>query len=430
MTTARRPGSFVRLPGGLAPLGYRNFALYWLGFASTNAGKWIENTGAVWVAYELTGNPFLLGLMGVIRALPTILVTPFAGVLVDRVDQRRLIMVTQAIMLVTSLLTGLLILEGRIELWQLYLEVFIQSAVLSVDYIARQALFPRLVPRDHMVESVTLTSTAARISGLVGPAVGGFAIAGFGDAAPFLLNAATFLVLMGALAGIKGVAWSVGVAVRTTWRAELIEGWRYLLATPVLLGLLQLEVVYGVFQMNPVLITIVGRETLGVGPEGLGGLLSATSVGAIVGTGLLLAFGTTARPGRFVTLAAIACAAALIGFAFTRDYVTAFAVLMVAGVFDAMVSVTRSTIAQLAAPGHMRGRIMANQGVVVRGFGPLAQTQSGVTAGLFGGPMAVLVSSLALGLSAALVARRNRPFWHMARDDDPDGDESAAPASG
>src|SRR5688500_4063408 len=79
-----------RLPAGLAPLGVRNFGLYWTGFLATNTGKWIEQTGAVWVAYELSRDPLLLGLLGIVRGVPTIIVTPLAGVLVDRVDQRRL----------------------------------------------------------------------------------------------------------------------------------------------------------------------------------------------------------------------------------------------------------------------------------------------------------------------------------------------------
>src|SRR5512143_3503697 len=102
MTAARDQPPFVRLPGGLAPLGYRNFLLFWIGFVASNAGKWIEQTGAVWIAYELTGNPFLLGLIGLIRAVPTILLTPFAGVIADRVDQRKLLFTTQGLSLIAS----------------------------------------------------------------------------------------------------------------------------------------------------------------------------------------------------------------------------------------------------------------------------------------------------------------------------------------
>ena len=206
MTSARDLPPFARLPGGLAPLGYRNYLLFWTGFVASNAGKWIEQTGAVWIAYELTGNAFLLGLLGVTRAVPTILLTPFAGVIADRVDQRKLLFATQSAAMAASLALGVLVATGHVQLWELYLQVGVQAAINAVDAVARQSLFPRLIPRDHLVEAVTLQSMAARASNLVGPAIGGFAIAGLGEAAPFFLNAASFLALMGALALVTGIS--------------------------------------------------------------------------------------------------------------------------------------------------------------------------------------------------------------------------------
>ena len=414
MTHSRDLKPFLRLPGGLAPLGYRNFALYWLGFAASNMGKWIEQTGAVWVAYELGGSAGLLGLLGIVRAVPTILVTPFAGVIADRVDLRRLVFTTQALALITSLVAGLLLISGRLELWALYLEVALQAAIGGVDTTARQALFPRLVPRDRLIESVTLTSVAARSSGTIGPAIGGVAIAVLGDASPFFLNAATFLFLMGALAAMTGVV-PRAAAVGASFMAELSEGFRYMLAAPVLNGLLKLEIFYAIFQMNQVMITIVGRDVLGVGPEGLGGLLSAVALGAVLGTAALIVVGATDRPGRFVTLSSVAYAAAMVVFALSTSYVVAFAALVLVGVFDALVAVTRNSIMQLAAPGRMRGRVMANQGTVVRGLAPLAQTQSGALAEAVGGPVGTLVAAAVLAVSALVVARGNRPLWDLSR---------------
>src|SRR5688572_24353046 len=154
------PQPFVRLPRGLAPLGHRNFALYWTGFTATVTGRWIEQTGAVWIAYELSRDPLVLGLLGIVRAVPNLILTPFAGVIADRFDQRTVVLVTQVAGLVTSLALGLLLLAGRLELWQLYLQVAIQASVSAVDVTTRQAFFPRLVPRTHIVESVTLVSAA------------------------------------------------------------------------------------------------------------------------------------------------------------------------------------------------------------------------------------------------------------------------------
>jgi MFS family permease len=416
MSQPRDPEPYLRLPRGLAPLGYRNFALYWSGFTATVTGRWIETTGAVWIAYELSGDPVLLGLLGVVRAVPNLLITPFAGVIADRFDQRRLVFLTQLSGLITSLSLGILILAGTLELWHLYLQVAVQSSVSAVDVTTRQAFFPRLVPRAHIVESVTLVSAAIRGSGLIGPAIGGIAIAALGDASPFLLSAATFLFLVAALASMRDVT-SRPIAAATSIRADLAEGLRYVRRAPVISGLLQLETVFSIFQVNPVVVTIIAADVLGVGPEGLGALLSAIALGALAGTGALIVFGSTNQPGRFATLATIGYGGAMIGFAVTREFALAFLSLTLVGVLDACLSITRNAIMQLAAPPTMRGRVMAYQGTVLRGVGPLAQTQSGWVAGLVGGPTAVVVAAIGLAGSAALVARRTRRLWAFSRRD-------------
>src|SRR5262245_37040311 len=189
--TPGEPIPEIEIRGNLAPFGYRNYALYWIGLATTRFGKAIEDLGAVWLVYVLTDSPALLGVLGFARAVPAIAVGPIAGVAADRFDQRRMLFVTQSLGLIASLSLGLLILSGRVEVWHVYSQVAIQSAIDSFDGAARQALFPRLIQRSHLSEAVTLSAAAGRISTLVGPVVGGVAIATAGVAAPFLINAAT-----------------------------------------------------------------------------------------------------------------------------------------------------------------------------------------------------------------------------------------------
>jgi MFS family permease len=147
VTAEGKPPARRRLPVNLAPLSHLNFAQFFVGFAVTNAGKWIEQTGAVWLVYELTGSPALLGLLGVAKAVPAVILGPIAGVVVDRVDQRKLLLLTQGLGLVASLALGLLIASGQVQLWQIYLQVAVQSGIMAFDAPVRQALFPRLVPR-------------------------------------------------------------------------------------------------------------------------------------------------------------------------------------------------------------------------------------------------------------------------------------------
>lgn len=407
---------FATLPGSLAPLGYRNFALFIVGFFVTNIGRWIELTGVVWLAYESTGSPLLLGLVGLARALPAIFLSPIAGVIADRVDQRRMVQATQGTALLLSLAMGVLIASGRSELWHLYLQVALQAAVTAFDAAVRQALFPRLAPRELLTEAVTLNATAARSAKLIGPTIGGLAIAAFGEAAPFLLNAASFVPLLFAAGAIRGVVPRSAVA-GSSFRGELVDGLRLIVDAPVLRGLFQLEFVNALFGMSPVMITIIGREVLSVGPEGLGGLLSAPALGALVGITIVLTMGQARRQGRFLVWASIANAGIFMAFAFATDYVLAFAALVGIGLTELLIGVTRQNMAQLAAPGRMRGRVMANLGTVTRGVSPLAETQAGALASLLTGPAAVRVGAGALALAATWTGRTNPALWQFIRGD-------------
>lgn len=399
----------------MSPLGYRNFALYWVGIAISNIGRWVELTGGVWLVVELTDSPVLLGLLGVCRGVPAILFGPIAGVIADRVDQRKLLFTTQGLSLVTSLGLGLLVAGGAVEFWHVYVQVTLQSTIEAFDAAVRQAMFPRLVSRQHRAEAVTLTMTAGRAAKFVGPAIGGILIASLGVSAPFFVNAATFPMLMIAIVWIHGLVPRARIA-GSSIKSELAEGAHFLVREPVLSGLLKMEVVFAIFGMNAVMITIVGRDVLGVGPEGVGGLLSAPGVGSLIGIGFLLVRGQTRRQGRFVVLCTFAYVVTLVLFAASVDYTVSFVALAASGLFDVLVGVTRQSIMQLTAPGRMRGRIMGNVRMVTGGVTQLSQTQSGMLAGAIGAPLAVLAAAATLGIAAAATARANPALWGFLRD--------------
>jgi len=256
--------SGINLPRGLAPLGYRDFTLYWVGVATTNAGRWIELTGLVWLVYELTNSPFLVGLLGAARALPALVLSPVAGVVADRVDRRLLLLVTQGLSLLCSVVMAFLVAMRMIETWQIYVQVMIQAAIMSFDSATRQALFPSLVRRSVLPSAVTLNVTATRVSKFVGPAIAGFLIAGLGEASPFFVNAFSFLGFMGAVAIMRPVP-EERQDKQLPFAKDVLEGLRYILSTPVLSGILKLEIVFSLFEINPAIVAIIGRELLGLG---------------------------------------------------------------------------------------------------------------------------------------------------------------------
>jgi len=412
------PRRFADLPRGLVPLGYRDFALYWAGLVTSNTGRWIELTGVVWLASNLADSLFLLGLVGAFRGAPVIILGPIAGAVADRVDQQKLLIATQATALLASLGLWVLVVAGVVELWHLYVQVGLQATVEAFDASIRQAMFPRLIPRAQRVEAVTLTVMAGRTAKFAGPAISGAAIAAFGVAAPFLITAICFLALMGAVALMYGLPPRLPEA-GATLRSQLTAGLRYIVEQPVVGGLLRMEAVFAIFEMNPVMITIIGRQVLNVGPQALGLLLSAPGFGALMGLVALLVSGHAVRQGRFVVVSTFAYATVLVVFALSRDFVTSLSLLVFVGLFDVFITVTRMSVIQLVTPGRMRGRVLGATRMVTGGVAQFAQTQSGLLSSILGGPAAVLVAAGLLTLSAGIGARANPDLWRYSRKREP-----------
>jgi len=407
--------------------------MYLAGWALTRFGKSVEETAVLWVVYELTDSAFLLGVLGLFRAVPSILLSPIAGAFADRIDQRKILFVTQSLGLVASLTAGILITTGWVEVWHLYLLVAYQATIDAFDGGTRQALFPRLVPMSVLPDAVTMNATAGRLMMLVGPVVGGFAIGWLGEAAPFFINAASFPALMLAVVLIRSMR-PVELGESKSLASDMWESLRYIARAPVLRGLLLLEIVVGIVQINSVIITVFGREVLDVGPEGLGGLLAAPALGSVLALFGLLGFGHAGRQGRFVLVCGIVYSATLVLLAGSFGYVLGFTVLAVIGLMDGFMTVTRHSILQLVAPGQMRGRIMGWMGTITRGVSPLGEMQSGVVAGLLGPSSALLIAGSVLGLAVTATALTNRPLWRFRHDDllaaEPDQGIDGAPLAG
>ncbi len=407
---------FARLPRGLAPLGYRDFTLYWLGLTTTNTGRWIEQIGVVWLVYQITDAPLLVGLLGAGRAVPAIVLSPIAGVVSDRISPRLLLFTTQATSLLASLALGLLIFYDAVELWHIYAEVTIQAIVTTFDAAARQTLFPRLVPRQILSRAVTLGITATRFSKFIGPPLGGFLIANVGLASPFFGNAITYVGLMVAVAAMRPLRRVVEPGERS-FVSEFLEGIRYIFATPVLSGLLKLELVFGFFEMNPTMIAIIGREILGAGPQALGFLLAAPAVGSFLGIAWMLSIDRQVRSARFSIVRAFVYGAVLTFLSMSHSYAVSFAALAMIGVLEVQMTVNRTSIMQLAAPHHLRGRVMSNMGFVTRGVGPFSETQSGALATLVGPSLGLLTAASTIALAAGLTAIFNRKLWEFTLPD-------------
>jgi MFS family permease len=419
----------TRLLPGLAPLGHRNYALYWVGQLVSMSGTWIELTATTWLLYQLTDSPLLLGLGGVFRAAPIFALALIGGAVADRVERRRLLLITQSSSVVTSLVLGTLVITGQVAFWHIYVINLVNATIAAFDAPGRQSLFPTLVPRGQMQNAITLNSMLFRTSNLVGPAVAGLLIARFGMASPFFVNAVSYFAIIGGLLAMRIPA----VTVRPRYGrlgAELVGGLRYVRSSSILPLILVIEATLSVFGHNQALVTIFARDVLGTDAQGLGILLSAIGAGAIAGMIVLVVLGDVRRKGTFMIGAGVVYALMLLVFAWSRSFELSVAALAVLGFADATWGTMRNAIAQLAADDAYRGRVMSLIVIVSRGLTNASQLETGVATALVGAPGAATIGAVVVGGAVGLVAARAESLRHFTAAAPPRPVPEAAQAGG
>ncbi|TMF68327.1 MAG: MFS transporter [Chloroflexi bacterium] len=413
----------VRALPGLAPLRHRDFALYWVGQLVSLSGTWIELTATSWLLYQLTSSPLLLGVNGLVRAVPIIGLSLFGGAIADRVARKRL-----SSSVVTSLILGALVATNTLAFWHIYVIGFVNSTLAAFDTPARQALFPTLVPRGQMQNAVALNSMLFRISTLIGPPVAGLLIAGVSTSAPFFVNAASYVTIIVALVAIR--APEMPRRSQASLRADVAGGLRYAFASPILPLILAVEACLSIFGHNSALTTIFARDVFGVGAEGLGILLGAVGAGALLGMVTLVAVGDVRRKGTFMVAAGLVYSATLVAFAFSRSFALSVAVLFVLGLADATWGTMRNAIAQLATSDAYRGRVMSLIVITSRGLTQASQLQTGAAVALFGPAVAAAVGGAVIGLTVLGVAARSPRLRRFAGAAPPGLEPAAVAAAG
>src|SRR5919198_639761 len=266
---------------GLDALRSRNYVLYLVGHFTSQTGAWVEQTAVSWILYELTGSALLLGLAGLARAAPTIALALVGGAVADRLPRRATLYCTESIMLATSLAIGLLAWSGQLEYWHLYVLSFVNGTLSAFSVPARQALFAGLVPRSAMQSAVTFNAVAVRCGVLIGPSIGGAALAYGSYALPFWINAASFVGMLAALAAMRLSPMPTQESAPSTLWQGMKEGLQFVWEHAPLRVALALEVVSGLFGHNITLITIIAKDVLGTDAQGLGWLLSALGAGGM-----------------------------------------------------------------------------------------------------------------------------------------------------
>lgn len=388
---------------GFTAMRHRNYRVYWLGQMGSLVGAWMQSVALPWLVLELGGSPLQLGTVLALMFLPSMLLAPIGGVLADRVDKRRVLMVVNAVaMLQAAVLFGLAA-AGVVEIWHVYALALVAGFVNAVEMPVRQAFAAELVPADDLVNAIALNSTSFNLSRVIGPAIAGVTIAAFGVAINFGINAVSYLSVLIGLWMLDGNA--MRRAARPdqfpSIRTSLMEGVRFAIATPTVLWPLVLLGGMATFAMNfQTLLPLFTRDALALDSGGYGALFAAMGAGSLAGS-LILAFTTTRRPMLALILGGGAAFLVLeLALGFVRSPLAAFALVVGIGLASMLMVNTINVTIQNSVPDVLRGRVMSLFVTVFAGTAPIGGLLAGALAEAFGASVAI---SLGAGLAIAVL---------------------------
>jgi MFS family permease len=385
----------------------RNFRLFFGGQTISLVGTWITRIATSWLVYRLTGSVLLLGVVGFCGQIPTLILAPFAGVLVDRWNRHRILLVTQALSMLQSTLLAVLTLTGVITVAELLVLQVAQGIINAFDTPARQAFVIEMVDdRADLPNAIALNSSMVNASRIIGPSVGGIIIAAVGEGWCFALDAASYVAVIASLLAMN-VARRELPKRETRLREELRTGfqyvWRFL---PVRWALLLLSLVSIMGMPYTVLMPAISTKVLHGGPNTLGLLMTASGAGAL-GSALYLASRRSVLGlGRAMVVSTAVFGAGLIVFAFSRSLVLSLLVLPAIGAGMMITMAATNTIIQTVVEEELRGRVMAFYTMAFLGTAPIGSLLAGVAADRIGPERTIMFGGVCCLAAAVWFARR------------------------
>ena len=391
----------------LAPFRSRDFSLLWFGSFVSEAGSQMHVVAVSWQVYQLTRNPLALGGIGVARIVPLVLLALGSGVLADALDRRKLMLFSQIAMMLCSASLALASSLGFVSIWWIYAVTALSSAARTLGMPARQAIVPSLVPREYLSSALSLNIISWQTATIIGPTLGGLIIAGWDVSWVYWIDAVSFVAVIVALLLMR-VGAIVGERRPINLRAAL-EGFAFVRSNTLIWSTMLLDFLATFFSSATVLLPLFATDILKVGPEGVGLLYAAPSVGAVLASAILSVWGTLRRQGPILLVAVTLYGICTVVFGLSASFWLSLLMLMGVGASDTVSMVVRQTIRQLTTPDEMRGRMTAVGMLFFAGGPQLGEIEAGVAARLMGGPLSVAVGGLAcvvtVGILAALTPR-------------------------
>ena len=380
---------------------HRDFRVLWWGALASTIGTWMQKYAQSWLVLGLTGSTFYLGLDELLNQLPIILFSLIGGVIADRQDRRRLLIGSQMVQATSAFLLAALVWTGRIEIWHVLALSFVSGCGQAFGAPAYQSLIPSLVPRKELPNAIALNSIQFNLSRVLGPSLGAPVLLLLGAAGCFLVNGLSFFIVIAALLSLH--------VVHTPPKPshimeDLKDGLRYMRGKPAL-RMLTLLVFLSTFLALPLVtfLPVFAKDIL-TGPSApetrLSGLMAAQGFGAIGGALIVAGLGRFKHMGRLLLAVQAGFGVLIVLFALSRSLTASYLLLFIAGAAFMTVFSMSSSLVQLVAPDHLRGRVMSIYMLALRGGGPLGAFASGAAASYYGAPRVLMVNGALLTVLA------------------------------
>ncbi len=374
-------------------------------------GTWMQTTAQAWLVLTLTESPLLLGIMGAARFAPLLVLSLFAGVIVDKVPKRTILLITQFVSMLLALILAALVFSGFVRYWHILVLSALLGTVKTFDIPARQAFMFELVGKETLLNAIALNSSVFNLARIIGPSVAGIltAVAGMGWA--FLINGVSFIAVIVGLYMIqtKGTPKQVR---KTRTMPEIKAGLKYLMSSTSLKSTMAILAVVATFGMNyNVLIPVFAREVLGADATGFGYLMSSLGVGSLIGA-LFVATRSKRGPRKirlYIIPLVVATLFVLTGLN-TSFFLSAVLVGLI-GFFNIGFTTTANSFVQINTEDRYRGRVMSVYSLIFAGSSPFGNLYVGGIADALGAGASFVIAGLTTGGLSLLICWRRLRIW-------------------
>lgn len=393
----------VAMPEVVRALRHRDFRLFWFGNFLSNVGTWMQNVAESWLVLQLApkDSAFWLGVLGFAATAPMMVFAMIGGVIADRVNRRKLMMWTQTSLMLLAFTLWVLTATHRINIPLMILLAFCSGLAMSLNTPTYQALVPSLVPREDLTNAIALNSAQFNMSRVIGPTLGGLAMAWLGLSNNFLLNAMSFVAVLIALMKITyPPVYPPGDA--TLWET-LSEGFVYLFSRREMLMLTVLVAFASILGIPyATFVPLFAKDILHVSETGFGYLMASSGLGAFLGAATIAVMKNIRCRGRFVVYAALAFYTGIICFALSRSFIVSAILLGIMGYCMILMVATVNSLLQHLSTDEMRGRVMSIYATAFLGFAPIGSLLAGSIAGTIGAPHTIATMA-GIGLVATAI---------------------------